>query len=136
MTIDELYSVRHINREIELYKAKIQELRNLAEKTTVNYSGMPHGSGVKDKIGEAATAIVEYQNLLSEAVKRKTEQSIKINKYILEINDAELRNIMFLRFIQCKTWIEIGIRLGGGNTADGVRMRCKRYLNQNYKDKT
>ena len=133
MTIQELYSLKTIQKEIEDYEAKIIELREVAEKITPSYDGMPKASGISDKVGKAATAIVAYTEMLEHAVQEKIEQTIKINAYILEIPDAQLRHIMFLRFVNGLSWVNIAMRIGGGNTGDAVRKRCNRYIKNRSK---
>lgn len=128
MTIKELYSLWYIEQEIKEYELKIVELREMATNITPSYTGMPAGGNVSDKVGNAATAIVEYINLLENAIQSKIEQSIKINAFILDIDDAQLRQIMYLRFVKRLSWQAVANRIGGGNTADGVRKRCNRYI--------
>lgn len=128
MTLQELYSLSYIEQEIKDYKLKIIELRELAESITPKLTGMPSGGGSGDKVGEAATAIVMYTDMLEKAIQEKIEQSRRINEYILQIEDAQLRRIMYLRFIEGLTWRQIANRIGGGNTEDAVRKRCNRYV--------
>lgn len=133
MTLQELYSLYYIEQEIKEYELKIVELREMASNITPSYTGMPSGSNVSDKVGKAATAIVEYTEMLDKAIQEKIEQSIKINAFILDIEDAQLRQIMFLRFIKRLSWQAVASRIGGGNTADGVRKRCNRYVRKSEK---
>lgn len=135
MTIKELYSLYYIEQEIKEYELKILELKEMATNITANYTGMTGGKNVSDKVGNAVTSIVHYTKLLEEAIQKDVEQSIKINAFILEIEDAQLRNIMYLRFVKRMSWQSIAIKIGGGNTASGVRMRCKRYID-NYNKKS
>ena len=128
MTIKELYSLWYIEQEIKEYELKIVELREMATNITPNYTGMPSGSNVSDKVGKAAQAVIDYINLLEDAIQQKIEQSIKINAFILDIDDAQLRQIMYLRFVKRMSWQAVAMRIGGGNSADGVRMRCNRYV--------
>ena len=135
MQIKDLYSLYYIEQEIKEYELKIVELRELATNISPNYTGMPAAKNGSDKVGNAATAIVEYTQMLENAIQEKIEQSIKINAYILDIEDAQLRQIMFLRFVKRLSWQTIATRIGGGNTADGVRMKCNRYVRKNDKVK-
>jgi hypothetical protein len=133
MTIKELYSLYYIEQEIKEYELKIVELKELATNISPNYTGMPATKKVSDKVGNAVTAIVEYTQMLEKAIQEKIEQSIKINAYILNVEDAQLRQIMYLRFVKRLSWQTVANRIGGGNTADGVRMRCNRYVKNNNK---
>lgn len=128
MTIKELYNLYYIEQEIKEYELKIIELRELATNISPNYNGMPGTTTVSDKVGNTVTAIVEYTQMLEKAIQEKIEQSIKINAYILAIEDPQLRQIMFLRFVKRLSWQAVANRIGGGNTANGVRMRCNRYV--------
>lgn len=130
MLLKELNSLFYIEQEIKEYKEKIVELREMAESISPNYSGMPRGGGGKPgaKVENAVVAIVSYTEMLDKAIQTKVEQSKKIHEYILGVPDAQTRQIMFLRFVQCKSWGEIARKIGGNNTANGVRMRAIRYI--------
>ena len=131
MTLRELYSIPYLEKEIEDYHKKILELRELAEKVTPSLTGMPSGGGAGDRVGDCATAIVMYTDLLEKAIARKIEQEMIINQYILDVEDTELRRIMYLRFVQQKTWREVADEIGGYSTEDSVRKRCNRYVSKN-----
>lgn len=133
MTLKELYSLYYIEQEIEEYKLKLIELREMAESISPTYTGMPRGGGVSDKVGNGATAIVAYTEMLDKAIEARVEQSMKINEFILSVDDAQLRQIMYLRFIKRLSWQAVAMRVGGNNTADSVRKRCSRYLRKNEK---
>ena len=129
MTLHELNALYYIELEIKAYRDKIAELRELAESITPNYSGMPSGgSQNRSKVESAAVSIVAYMEMLDKAVQEKVETSQRIHEYILAVPDAQTRQIMFLRFVQCKSWGEIARRIGGNNTASAVRMRAIRYI--------
>ena len=94
---------------------------------------MPSGNGKSDKVGETATTIVIYTEMLEKALKDRIEQSARITEYILTIEDAQLRQIMYLRFINRMTWRQVANRIGGNNTEDSVRKRCNRFVRENKK---
>lgn len=55
----------------------------------------------------------------------------RIEDFIDDIPDSETRRIFKYRYIVGKrrwSWQRIAIKVGGGNSADGVRMIHKRYL--------
>lgn len=128
MTLNELYSIPHLQKEIADYKDKIREMEELAESMTAKLSGMPHASGVRDKVGECATAIAQYKTFLETAVAEKVAREMEITKYVEGVEDAELRRIMYLRFVEQKTWQQVADRIGGNNTEDSVRKRCHRFV--------
>lgn len=128
MTLRELYSIPYLKKEIADYRQKIRELEEMAESTTAKMTGMPSGGKISDKVGEGATAIAFYIDLLNEAIVKKLTTEMKITRYIEGIEDAELRRIMYLRFIKQKTWQDVAYEIGGGNTEDSVRKRCNRFV--------
>ena len=130
MTIKELYSIYYLEQEIEEYKNKIQELREMAESVSANYSGMPSGGGNGNKIENAVVAIVTYEESLSKAIRSKIEKTKEIQEYINGIEDAQTRLIMFLRFVQHKPWSEVARKVGGHNTPSAVRMKAFRYIDE------
>ena len=55
--------------------------------------------------------------------------------YIAKIDDALTRRIFELRYIDRYSWMQVAMRLGGGNTAEAVRKRHNRYLKADNKAK-
>lgn len=137
MNLHELSQLYYIELEIKAYRDKIAELRELAESISPNYSGMPSGGSQNhSKVESAALSIVAYMEMLDKAIQEKVETSKRIHAYILDCPDAQTRQIMFLRFVQCKSWGEIARRIGGNNTASAVRMRAIRYIDGGKKNAT
>lgn len=131
MTLRELYSIPFLEKEIASYKEKIRELEEIAESITPKLTGMPRGGGISDKVGECATAIAYYQNFLNAAIFKKTETECRITQFIEGIEDAEVRRIIYLRFVERKEWQEVADDVGGYSTEDSVRKKCNRYINKN-----
>lgn len=48
--------------------------------------------------------------------------------FIEHIEDPMTHDIFAFRFIRGFTWVKTAHKVGGGNSADGVRMIVKRYL--------
>ena len=58
-------------------------------------------------------------------------QKNKIKSFVDSILDSETRRIFRYRYIDgtvMPSWQWIAFKMGGGNTADGVRMKHKRFL--------
>lgn len=55
----------------------------------------------------------------------------KVEEYVQAISDSRIRAIMRYRYIDNLSWIAVGIKMGGGNTADGVRKAHDRFLESN-----
>ncbi len=91
-------------------------------------SGMPHPSGVKDKIGDLAAEIADIKQLIRELKQIAEQERAKAVAYINNIDDEQTRMIFRLRFLHCLTWPEVAEIIGRKNTASGVKSACYRYL--------
>lgn len=135
MNLHDMNELRYIDMEIKGYKDKILELRAMAESMTANLSGMPHGGGNGgSKVERAAVAIVDYQKMIEDALCKRIEKSKKIHEYILGIDDAQTRQIAYLRFVQSKSWGEVAKEIGGYNAPSTVRSRIIRYIEKEEKE--
>ena len=67
---------------------------------------------------------------LDESNENDQIEAERIHKFIDNISDKLTRRIFALRFIDGKSWVRISLKIGGGNTADGIRKRVYRYLKQ------
>ena len=53
---------------------------------------------------------------------------VEINEFVEDIDDSLLRQIIVLRHVNGLSWRQVAREIGGGNTADGVRMLHDRYF--------
>lgn len=67
---------------------------------------------------------------LEETERRIAQTVIEVEDFIDSIPDSEcvIRRIINLFVIDRKSWQEVAIAIGGGNTADSVRVMYERYL--------
>ncbi len=59
---------------------------------------------------------------------RCAAQVMEMEGYIDSIDDSITRQIFVYRYAYGMNWVQIAHILGGGNTADGVKKRCQRWL--------
>ena len=84
------------------------------------------GNGKRDSIQEK---YIELKSLYIEKRIDALEQYIKIEKYISDVEDTEIRLIMRMRFMDLKDWDEIGEKLNYDRTS--VSKKVRRYLKSN-----
>lgn len=129
MTKKELSQLYYLNREIEQDKRRLQELGDASTNIATKVTGLPHIGGIFDKTAIAAE-IVDCRAV----IKAKTELSVveynRLNRYIASVEDSLIRQILTLRFVNGLSWKQVAENIGGGNTADGVRMLCDRFLHE------
>ena len=125
MTIKELSQLKSLNKEIALEKMKLNSLNSKNDHIGV--------------VGIGSLKKSEYQNEINE-LRAKIEAHLsqcfilynKINDFINSIDDSNIRLIISLRFVNGLSWQQVAMHIGGGNTADGVRKACERYIKNLY----
>lgn len=128
MTSKELRQIYYLNREKRLYEKELRKLRNRSIIKGQQLSGMPRGSSSGDPTSRNAVELAEYEKLIEEIEYKITVQINKIMQYINSIDDSYLRQVIFLRDISLLPWETVAAEMGGDNTADGMRMFYKRFL--------
>ena len=106
----------------------LQSLRDAACPGAAALTGMPHTTGIKDKVGDLAAEIVDMDarvGFLEEEVKASEGQ---IMPFIQGIDDDQTRLIFRLRFLRGLAWKEVAAVIGGRNSEDSVKTVCYRYL--------
>ncbi len=127
MTKKELSQLYWLNREIEEEKRKLAELTVAASGGVQNITGLPHVGG-GDKTGNLAILIAEQRDLIELKVKQSVIEYNRLNRYIASVEDAQMRMILSLRYVNGLSWQQVADGIGGNNTADGVRKSHDRFL--------
>lgn len=70
----------------------------------------------------------EFQRLIDKRQSEMMDVKMDALNLIAGIDDVQTKRIIFLRFIKGLSWEQVAIKIGGGNTADGVRKRATRYI--------
>lgn len=124
MTRRELNQIYYINREIEMWQRELDDITSLQ---SPKLDGIPKGTGISDstaaKAVKAAPVIDKINELLTELQIKRQE----IYEYIATIDDSLMRQIIMYRCLSLCTWKEVATYVGGGNTADSVRMMFMRF---------
>ena len=116
MTKRELSQLYYLNREIEQEKRRLGELEAAAQ-------------NISDKTAIAAE-IADCKAIIEGKIKASIAEYNRLNRYIAGVNDCLMRQILSLRYINGFSWAAVALHIGGGNTADGVRVAHDRFLHQ------
>lgn len=127
MTMNELYRLKDLRKEVADLKNRIERLEGRATRTGTAPSGMPFGGGITDKTGTGAD-LADLRDELTRAEAAAQAELLKLLAYIRSVDDPFIRNAMRYRFVDCLSWSAVAWRIGGNNTGDGVRMAVKRYV--------
>lgn len=129
MTKKELSQLYHLNREIETDRRRLNKIKDAAYRPdTPNLSGMPGGGPFDNRLERYAAEIADLEAILSAKIIQCVHEKSRLERYIAGITDSHIRQIFTLRFVDGLTWIQVAFKMGGNNTADGVRMSCERYI--------
>ena len=112
MTAKELSKLCYLNQEIAQARQELTEVHRSTWKASA----------------EEAAELTAKKKALQEKIRRRKEERDRLWAYIDAVEDAQIRRILDLRFAKRLSWAQVAFRMGGGNTADGVRMMCFRYL--------
>lgn len=112
MTKKELSQLYWLNREIEEEKRKLRELEAASTSSTAKITGLPHVSGAHDKIGDMAILIAEQRDLIDLKVRQSVIEYNRLNRYIAGVEDAQMRMILSLRYVNGLSWQQVAFAIG------------------------
>ena len=130
MTKKELSQLYWLNREIEEEKRKLSELEAAAAGCTAKITGLPHVSGVHDKIGDLGILIAEQRDLINLKVRQSVIEYNRLNRYIASVDDAQMRMILSLRYVNGLSWQEIAANMGQDGDGSTQRKKHDKFLHQ------
>ena len=128
MTLRELSDFADLKDQLKRDEQMLLSFQEAACPGAQNLSGMPHATGVSDKIGDLAVEIADMRDSIKRLKERIAVSEAAVNEYIHEISDDHMRMLFRLRFQRGLTWKQVARVLGGGNTESGVKSACYRYL--------
>lgn len=135
MTVQELSQVYHLNREIEMNKRRLEELRAKIGATTPKLSGMPHSPNNTDSQTEQIAAeIVDLEAITKALQIQCIHERNRVMRYVTGINDSELRMIVTLRFVDGLTWEQVAFEMGEGYKTEALKKRCYYYIKHHGHD--
>ena len=126
MTKKQLQELKHMNVQLRLLREHLVELNASIGITAAPQDGQPKGNRVSSPVEtqaiEIEDQIAKIKKLETQLVAAKTEAW----DFIETIEDAMLRNIIILRFVDGKSWFDVSQAIGGNATEDGCRMYFNR----------
>lgn len=131
---EKLKQIRFINTEIVTLEEQIATLQPIVSADKVKGSS-PYFPYTAMSFNIGGIDIEDYnrraKKLKNKLIKKKNELLTlqeEVQNFIDKIEDCMIRQIIINRFINGHSWVKVARDIGGDNTADGVRMLVKRYL--------
>lgn len=129
MTIQELYQLRDLRREIQMDAERLAVLEARATRITQTVNGVQSGGGDGKKLERDVAAIADMRTMIEQKRERCREMLIGLELYIQTIEDSLTRQIFVMRFEEGKSWRRIAIETR--NSEENVRQICSRYIREN-----
>ena len=131
-TYAELNDLRFLPWHIRQLSRRIAEIESRALPQSPKTDGMPRGGNTDGNTIERTVETAEKQIQALETLKVDYEQRrASTEMKIYAISNEYVKTILIARFINNYTWRRVAREIGGGNTAEGVRKACMRYLVNN-----
>lgn len=127
MTRKELEQYFYLSKEVEMWKSKLRQLEEDSKaKGQPTYVIGGRSGLTSDPTGMAGIKGAEINHII-EGIKAESEIARKnIIIYISTVEDSLMRQIINYRCLELLSWPKIAKKIGGGNTADSIRMQFNR----------
>ncbi|GHV25602.1 hypothetical protein FACS189465_3520 [Clostridia bacterium] len=112
MTEKELSQLYFLKKEIAEYQQQILMFETLATKCTSTMSDMPHKTGITDRVGKYGTKIVDIKDSISQSLEKYASEFKRLNDFILNVEDSEIRLILKYRYVDGLSWRKIADKMG------------------------
>lgn len=128
MTKRELSKYYFLNLEIKDLKNQMHEIESSLIGSS-KITGMPHGTDKSDPVYEKVELLSRLKTKLENREAKAMRELLKIESYISEIEDAEVRIIFSKRYIELKKWEVIAEELYMSEST--IHRKHKKYLERN-----
>ncbi len=123
MTSRELKNLYYLKKEIKEQQRRIAELEAAATNCSTKITGLPSGKGISDKIGNYAAQIADLKALLDLILKKCFYELNRLDRFIQNVDDPLLRQILTCRFVNGYSWRRIAYTVGGNNPQMSLELK-------------
>ena len=121
MTLAQLNEHLDAVQQLARTEETLKNLWDAAVPGAQKLTGMPHASGVRDKVGDFAVEIADLESEIEREKAVIAESEERIAAWISTIEDGTTRIIFRLRFIRAMQWKEIAGIVGKYSTESSVK---------------
>ena len=127
MTKEELKQIYYINREIEMGQRELSDIYGLQ---SPSLDGLPRSTKIGDSTGDNAIRAAQIEKIIKGLLEKLQMKRKEIYEFISGIDNSFMRQVIMYRCLSLCTWEEVALYIGGGNTADSIRMAFNRFLKE------
>ena len=106
-----LLQYRRLHARIDRMEREKSRWIERATQISATSDGMPHGSGVSDKVGNTAAKIADLTAEINREIDRLVDLRREIEKTISAVQDDTLRELLRFRYIDGEKWETIAIKM-------------------------
>lgn len=119
-----------LNKEKKMWQRELDRINNqsLAKGQDYTKERAVFGSSPGGKPEHITGDKDELKRLIDEQQRKIDAEEKRMMEYILTIEDSLIRQIVHYRCVCLLPWNVVALEIGGGNTADSVRMQFKRFM--------
>lgn len=128
MTWQELDDLYQMKCELQRGEELVERLRMRAEPGAQRMDGMPHRSGVSDRVGDTAIAIADAEEELNDLKTQIEQREMEARTWIKTVKNIETRTALRLRFLKGMSWKAVARSMDRYYTEDRVRVMCCRVF--------
>ena len=112
MTMEELNSVRELDKKIRAVESRLQALKINAENIVPILDGLPHAKTAQSKVERNALRIIEseqeIETLRAEMIQAKSTLADKI---MSQVDEPNYQTLLVLRYVECLSFKETARRM-------------------------
>jgi len=133
MTRKELESVYYLKKQLRMWQGRIAELQADIAISSKPIDGMPFANTneVTSPTETKAIELVEVAKVIEGKISEIKITIAEIEKFIVNVDDPIISQILEYRCIKLMTWNEIAIKLGASYSAENARQMYHRYITAN-----
>lgn len=130
MTRHDLEQIYYLKKELKIWQERLKELEADIAPPVKQITGMPFAntnekhSPTEDK----AIRLSEHKDIVKAKEKEVKRAIYKAEKFILTLEDSQMRIILELRCIGFWSWQRIADYMGEGYSSEGVRQTYSRFM--------
>jgi len=126
MTVQDLKQIHAIKKEIKMWEEKLVELETKALAHGQVLTGMPGGNKTSDNVAYIASDIVEVKKIIEGKLAELKQIERETMSFINNIEDSYMRQVIFLRCVNCYRWEQVALKLG--STPESIKMLYYRFV--------